>query len=864
MKKTLFLILLFLFFCGNSSQAQNDSVVNKLVNYVRNVNDFNKYIPQEKVYLHFDNNSYYKGDNIWFKCYVVTSTLHAATTLSKTLYVDLLNPGGEVIEKKVLEIKDGQCSGDFLLNRTIFYSGFYEIRAYTKYMLNFGEEAIFSRVFPVFDAPEEEGDYSEKKMEKYTNKYPMKRKKPQKDKKVNVKFFPEGGNLVENVESRIAFQSTDEYGEPIMVTGAVINDKNEEVSSFASVHEGRGYFSYTPISGKESQKVIIRYNGKEHKMDLPKSMPQGYVMKVDNLSQPDVIDIFIHKNDMTSPDILGVVVMCRGNVNKLSIVDFQKQNSFSLNIPKKELPTGINQVILFNESGEILCDRLVFVGQDNYLNIAGSQNKDVYNPYEQVNMEFLITDKNNNPVSTSFSLSVKDAASSDVSYSDNIQANMLLSSEIKGYIHNPSYYFESDDTEHRQALDLLLMVQGWRRYVWKQMAGLESFNLKYIPEEGVEIRGQILSPVRKKIKPNLDITLALTKIGEDENRQSEYLIGKADSLGQFRLISGLYGKWDMVIGVSEKGKKKKENIVLDRLFRPNSKTYTYPELKISIIDKQDKDVSLSDRDNNANTLMPYLEDSLELRMDQKVHQLKDVTVTAEARNHYRAGSVAYYDVSSELNDIIDDGGFVGEDIYEFLLKTNPHIFREIRGGEFIYTYKGKNLLIVKDRYQYSRNEQTNSVGANRSFDVTDFELFSGFDIAKITRLNAVKSMYISEDYNLMATILRNNDIHEIQRNYGGILFLETYLDSKIPNGAKGVRKLKLEGYSLQKEFYSPDYSILPKEADYRRTLYWNPNVKTDEQGKAKVQFYNNSTCRSMIISAETITSEGVPGVYKSE
>jgi len=92
--------------------------------------------------------------------------------------------------------------------------------------------------------------------------------------------------------------------------------------------------------------------------------------------------------------------------------------------------------------------------------------------------------------------------------------------------------------------------------------------------------------------------------------------------------------------------------------------------------------------------------------------------------------------------------------------------------------------------------------------------------------------------------------------------METYPDGQIPiEGAKGVRKTWLEGYSPVNEFYSPNYSELPPEPDYRRTLYWNPMVSPDENGKALIKFYNNSSCMNFSISAETVTSQGMIGKY---
>jgi hypothetical protein len=140
------LVIFFAFFLCLQAYGQEldfDDELGELTPYIQSLQSFSSNIPQEKVYLHFDNTSYYQGDNIWFKCYVVTSGQHRLSELSKTLYVELLNPGGEIIDKLILPIEDGQCHGDFSLNRLPFYSGFYEVRAYTKYMLNFGEDVIF-------------------------------------------------------------------------------------------------------------------------------------------------------------------------------------------------------------------------------------------------------------------------------------------------------------------------------------------------------------------------------------------------------------------------------------------------------------------------------------------------------------------------------------------------------------------------------------------------------------------------------------------------------------------------------------------------------------------------------------------------
>ena len=169
-------LLGFLWFISVGAHSIPDSIAVRLQGFASALEQFGKALPQEKVYLHFDNTSYYQGDPIWFQCYVVTSEFNQPTAWSKTLYVELLNPGGEIVSRQILPIRNGRCQGNFTLTQLPFYSGFYEVRAYTKYMLNFGEETIFSRIFPVFDKPDSEGDYTQKEICRHPGKYPQKGK----------------------------------------------------------------------------------------------------------------------------------------------------------------------------------------------------------------------------------------------------------------------------------------------------------------------------------------------------------------------------------------------------------------------------------------------------------------------------------------------------------------------------------------------------------------------------------------------------------------------------------------------------------------------------------------------------------------
>lgn len=87
--------------------------------------------------------------------------------------------------------------------------------------------------------------------------------------------------------------------------------------------------------------------------------------------------------------------------------------------------------------------------------------------------------------------------------------------------------------------------------------------------------------------------------------------------------------------------------------------------------------------------------------------------------------------------------------------------------------------------------------------------------------------------------------------FGCVVFVEMYPHLRTPM-KKGMRRITLQGYSNVEEFYHPDYSELPAEADYSRTLYWNPDITPDSTGTARIRFYNNSTARSLHVTTVSL------------
>ena len=869
-----FIVFLFSLFLCQQMKGQEidiDSELSTLMLFFQALQSFSINIPQEKVYLHFDNTGYYQGDHIWFKCYV-TSAQHQLSELSKTLYVELLNPGGEVIDKRILKIEYGQCHGDFVLNQFTFYSGFYEVRAYTKYMLNFGDDVIFSRLLPVFDKPKTAGNYKEKEMLSYGRRgvagvngaFQMKREPPVKGKTVNLHFFPEGGNLIQGVTSRIAFEATDEAGYPINLAGVIMDANKQEIAEFAVLHEGRGVFTYTPDDNAMKAKAVVEYSGKKYQFDMPVAFPRGIVMEVDNLSYADSIGINLQKNGSTSVGMFGVAVVSGGKLRNHCAVPVE-DDKINFKLDKTQLSAGVSRIVLFDDTGDIVCDRLIFIQRnDDRLGIQVKTDKRTYKPYDLVTMDISVNDKDANPAQTTLSLAVRDGEN-EIESNHTILTDLLLMSEIKGYVRNPAWYFENDNDETRRALDVLLMVQGWRRYSWKQMAGVEPFEMKHLPEQGIETHGSILSnPIIGKMKPQPDVNvdLILSEFGKDIEQGSGIVTSFiTDSNGRFSFVSDVEGKWNMILAATEKGKAKNYRIVLDRLFSPKSKQYRYADMQVSMSEKTIEnmnDEALFD-DNfeyNLDSLLIAYQDSLSrLGIDEKTHLLEEVTVIAKKRTkaqdiyQNRTMSVAYYDVASEFDDLYDSGQFIGDNIHELMKNMNQNFSTlwDQSQREWLM-YKNRMVLFVID------------------YNIVDWS--SALDIFKYKniRVQAIKSIYINETVSAFCQYYYHPAIgcDWAFDRFGCTVFIETYAEREsLAEDGKGIRKTWLEGYSSVSEFYSPDYMELPPDPnDYRRTLYWNPSVTSDETGHAKIQFYNNNRNTNFSISAETVTSTGKIGICK--
>lgn len=466
-------------------------------------------LPQEKVYLHIDNTCYFVGDTVWYKAYVTRSDKGWLTDLSKIMYVELLTPDGYLVERQQLKMENGTAHGAFTLTDSL-YAGYYELRAYTRWMLNFGRyehphsrytedmfyneqmakdffrdyDKLYSRVFPVFDKPKEAGRYTKDMTVRPMRRYYKARKgKPE----IDLRFYPEGGHLIAGTNGRVAFEINDEEGKHLEAELSIIDSDGKEITRTRTLNRGRGVFTLTDMKPNEEYKARLHYQGYDYEVKLPKVEKEGYALHVE---RKDSVLRMIIQGTNENKEELGIQIQCNGVSKAVRKLPPNATGKDTIDIYWASLPTGVNQITLFNAEGRIYADRLFFVNHHDYdkplITIEGI--KQEYAPFEPIELRMKLRQHHDADVS----LAVRDHATDETTYDNGTMlTEMLLASEIKGFVENPGWYFETDDSLHRQALDLLMMVQGWRRHDWKMMAGVEKTQFEFLPEKIQTLCGSV-------------------------------------------------------------------------------------------------------------------------------------------------------------------------------------------------------------------------------------------------------------------------------------------------------------------------------------------------------------------------------------
>ena len=865
--------------CSMKGMAQSgetsgmDAQAKGIISYVQHVMGFNRLVPQEKVYMHFDNTGYFEGETMWFKAYVTRADNGRPTDMSKVLYVELLNPSGDIIKTQKYYInEEGQAHGDLQVD-SLFGTGFYEVRAYTRYMTNWGVNAVFSRVFPVFKKPVEEGNYSDLTIDTrlYQERNPNNR--DQQDslylkaikeglysdntaKTISVQFYPEGGDMVQGKKSHVAMLAVTDDGKPYQGEGFVVNKQGDVLASVKTDTLGRGDFTVIPDASGLTLKMM-NMKKKEQTFSLPAARREGCVLTLDVISD-DVLATLQCTNGVCG-GLIGYALMNNGNIYYCDTLVASPLMELELN--REQMKEGVNQMTVFNNNGQVLADRLFFIyPKPSVTDTITFQAESAWlKPCGKVTLNVQTL-----PNAT-FSFSAMDAGSMTNEKKGNMKTWMLLSSEVRGYIDHVEYYFESDDQEHRKAADMLMLTQGWRRYNWNEMAGLEPREKMQPVEDKFYVFGK-LNEYRKHNPVNgVDMQLILY------NQQGQSLTGttKTDKDGNYVFgLPFLDGEWKMFFYTTIKDKKKTFRVGVDRQISPTPRYISPLEASLRIPTKPNMFVHQEDE------IVPEGEEFIPIT--QKNILLQNVTVKARRRyftndefkfkneNFARKWASLYYDIDRELDNIRDKGE-EEPTIFEFLAKKNsmfnnpecvdlPRVTGDSAAtwsewyGHMAYGHQPIEWIVD--------NGETMNAGAITS------ESSAAGDVFFPVWMDEIKSVYIAafdpdHDSRESARAGFGETPGEIGDDKSNHVKIYLYLHHRFTTESnKGIRRTYFQGFNELSTFQMEDYNVIPPMADFRRTIYWVPDVKADEEGKAKIEFFNNSTCEEMYISAEGMTPTG--------
>ena len=874
---------------------QND--FEKLFNNFKTAANFDYQYPREKVYLHLDNNAYYEDETIWFKAYVMRASTLQPTTLSRVLYVELLKDDGSLMERKLLRVDSlGQTHGEFKLELPI-KSGFYEIRAYTREMVNWGTEACFSRVVPVFEKPtsKRKKDIKLEDINSDELKIPYPADNPRnahlaedQAKKIKLEFFPESGNRVEGTTQRIAFLLTDGRGAHLTDEISIFREDGNLLTTAECEHQGMGTFQLPADFGDGGYAEV---HGKH--FELPAiEKAQHYALQT--APESDGVTVYVSPSPTAEPELLGMVIHCRDKMCYLDTLTLYHE-PLGLFVPNSVLHGGVNRIELINAAGESLCRRLVWKNvPERKLQLSIRQSKQKYGAFAPVALEMDLQDANGQPVSTTFSLSVRDNDSELVrANTPSAGAALLLSSELKGYIHQPDFYFEANDAAHHRALDLLLMVQGWSANSFETLCGKSPFVLEQPIEENLTLNGYAFKNNDKKEPyPNLGLKVKMYSL-QGGSLEAEAV---TDSLGKFAFVSNVdyTGNWIAQITTqSDEGKNKWSRIAFDRWFSPQLRPMDYEETLLEAPMPRVYNMG-ADTIKDVFTWTDTISDQKSILLGTAVVKTKKKYKGLTGNRYtYNGGEKAGMRQSDEFYNIeveverYKDKGLVPGDIQSFLgtlskdfsqdygIEASDTFIENEKDGISTATADGNSSDYVGINGAANDHTGNNAKITYRGHSIRTYlnNGAGGINALEVGELKAeeVKSVAIVKGAARVGHIMD----HEFNINVGigqdqtkqtetaedtyRSLFIYELPDAYLFRTKKGVEKRRIWGYSVPARFYQPDYTQtdLPSKKDVRRTLYWNPSVTTDANGKASALFYTN--CREEVelrISARGVTMDG--------
>ncbi|MGF2412580.1 MAG: hypothetical protein ACQUYJ_09645, partial [Ferruginibacter sp.] len=467
--------------------------------------------PQEKIYLHLDKNYYNAGETIWFKAYLTADNL--ISSLSKTVYAELIDDKGSILQKKIMPVYESGAASNFDLPDSISNTQLF-IRAYTSWMLNFDSTLLYLKPVQIIPA---------------TN---TAKKLPAPVTTFSLTLFPEGGDLVEGISCRVAFKATDQEGVPVFVSGNIINETAKKITSFAAAHNGMGYFSITPLAGEKYKAVWKDKKGIQHETFLPDAKKQAVALSISN--GEDGLQYTLKRPDSADEAFTSYMVVAQMQHQMVysAKINMSVKKEVNASIVTEDFNDGILQLTVFNAAQIPVAERLVFINHNNYsfiTDLHAIEKNMAKHGHNTLQIDVGDT------IISNLSIAVTDAGINPATNNEeSIYSHLLLTSDLKGYVYNPAYYFSSDADSVKQHLDLVMMTNGWRRFKWENLLAKQWPKITFPVDNYLSVRGNVYGLSKTQLAKKELICYLKTK-----SKTSDFIILPLSADGQFRL-TGMY------------------------------------------------------------------------------------------------------------------------------------------------------------------------------------------------------------------------------------------------------------------------------------------------------------------------------------
>jgi hypothetical protein len=769
---------------------------------------------QEKVFVHTDKDFYLAGEILWFKLYVVDAAFHRPLDLSKLAYIEVISNEQRPVLQAKIALGQGLGYGSFQLPFSI-HSGNYIVRAYTQWMRNAGPSVFFEKNVTILNSLRNDevptgGSAGAANGASATgSSIPGAGAAAPQGPDYDIQFFPEGGSLVQGLPNRVAFRIADRSGKGVSCKGVLINSSGDTVARFHTLRFGMGQFSFTPPAGLPCKVLLETDDHTVLTRELPRAEDRGYTMQVTD-GGAGRLTISVHANVSNGDSLVRLFVH-----NHRSVTAIDKKNisggEAQFVVDESTLTEGITLFTLLTGQNKPAGERLWF-RRPVTLRMDLHAGQDHYGIREKVTLDLNTPDVNGAPVEMNASMAVVLQDSLQSAGQEDIVNYLLLSSDLRGRIESPAYYFTDDGPGIKETADLLMMTQGWRKLLPAagSPAAAEAEGVaRYTPEyAGLLMSGRVTD--RRTGAPAGGIFAWLSAPGERFRLASAV----SNKEGELQWDMGtLYGAHELVVQTGDPHTDSLYRIDLASPFSDPSIQNALPAFKWPAAAKD---------------------------------QLLLHSIGAQAQNAYQPDRRMRF--SQPLS--ADTAAFYGRPDKRYLLDdytrftSMEEVMREYVREVKVRNSKGDFAFFVQSDQANELFFESAPLVMVDGVPIADMNTIIRFDPLKFSKMEIVTKRHVLGDSLL-----------------NGIISYSTYKGdlSGFPLD-RNAYILDYEGLQLHREFYSPVYETRDQGAsripDLRNLLYWSPEIVTGRQGRQQISFYTSDVAGQYAVILQGITADG--------